>query len=139
MNKETLVTLLERKQYPTRFSNDNRIGELLTRGFDAFVAHPEFWQQWTGPELTADFLAAHSRWDGEGVVPLGQVISSSYQLSVDETADVYNGCNYRSFVTSMMTAWVQGKLPIPEILALLADARAAIDNRHGTAGLHYVH
>lgn len=141
MHYQNFAELLNDNCYPSAIDVSTPLGELLLKSFDYLAANHHEWT-YGAEELRASFA---SRWshlrvvDVVGGYPAGQVIPSEYALSVDETADYQSNCNYEAFSASMMNAWANRKLPTEEILALLIDARAAVEYRNSVRGLHYVH
>lgn len=131
-----LIELLNQMQYPAAYNELNPLCDLARRGFDVPVGLETDWVRYAGPEKAAEFLSKHNSIEAVADLEIGKVITTRYVLSTDETQD---GCNYTAFVSAMLSAWVSKALPNEEIIALLIDARAALDNFHATPGLHLVH
>jgi hypothetical protein len=131
-----LIELLNQMQYPVEYNTLNPLCELARRGFDIPVGLNTEWVRYAGPEKAAEFLSQHSNIQAVADLEIGKVISTRYALSVDETED---GCNYPAFVSAILSAWVNKALPNEEIIAIMIDARAALDNFNASKGLHLVH
>lgn len=131
-----LIEMLNQMQYPAEYNMLNPLCELAHRGFDVPVGLSTEWVRYAGPEKAAEFLSKHSSIDVVADLEIGKVIPTRYALSVDETED---GCNYPAFVSAILSAWVGKRLPNEEIIAIMIDARAALDNFYVSKGLHLVH
>lgn len=131
-----LIELLNQMQYPAAYNTLNPLCELARRGFDIPVGEETEWVRYAGPEKAALFLSQHTQVDALADLETGKVIPTRYSLSKDETED---GCNYPAFVSAILTAWVNKAMPNEEIIAIMIDARAALDNFYVTKGLHLVH
>lgn len=141
MMPRNIIELLNENRYPADIDISNPLGYLLLRSFDRLIAEHQEWSNATpaSSELFRERIRKMEKVSDRGAMPTGQVISTSYALSVDETADVLGNCNYQAFSAAMMEAWVKQRLPTEEILALLIDARACTDYRFGVRGLHHIH
>lgn len=131
-----LIELLNQMQYPAQYNIQNPLCELARRGFDIPIGVDKEWVRYAGPEKAAKFLSEHKLVQEVADLELGKVIPTSYCLGRDETED---GCNYTAFVSSILNAWVSKALPNEEIIAIMIDARAALDNYNASKGLHLAH
>lgn len=141
MTEQNIIELLNDNRYPTHIDLSSPLGYLLLRSFDHLIAEDSEWLT-VSPSLASQFSKRKrglTTVAAIGTLTPGRTLATRYALSVDETADTLNHCNYREFCAAMMHAWVKQRLPTEEILALLVDARACVDYRYGVKGLHRIH